>query len=104
MRDSRGWLVADKVEIFNPNDMPVENQQQMMVVEGMVRGVGFNVNRLVHLPGLGDFQLHKLEKLARKARGNSSRNHRGGMDIDTGNDGDAEETFCSMNSKSCWMN
>ncbi|KGR05733.1 pre-rRNA-processing protein TSR1 [Candida albicans P37037] len=92
-RDSRGWLVADKVEIFNPNDMPVENQQQMMVVEGMVRGVGFNVNRLVHLPGLGDFQLHKLEKLARKARGNSSRNHRGGMDIDTGNDGDAEETF-----------
>ena len=30
--------------------MPVENQQQMMVVEGMVRGVGFNVNRLVHLP------------------------------------------------------
>ena len=82
--------------------MPVENQQQMMVVEGMVRGVGFNVNRLVHLPGLGDFQL-QVGELARKARGNSSRNHRGGMDIDTG-DGDAEETFCLMNSKSCWMN
>ena len=65
-RDSRGWLVADKVEIFNPNDMPVENQQQMMVVEGMVRGVGFNVNRLVHLPGLGDFQLHKLENWQEK--------------------------------------
>lgn len=92
-RDSRGWLVADKVEIANSSDMSVENQQQMMVVEGMVRGIGFNVNRLVHLPGFGDFQLHKLEKLTRKARGNSFRNHYGGMDIDTGNDGDVEETF-----------
>lgn len=47
----RGWLVADQVGFDGEH----------VVVEGSVRGNGFHANRLVHLPGLGDFQVEKIE-------------------------------------------
>ncbi|KAG7660953.1 TSR1 [[Candida] subhashii] len=59
-RDSRGWLVADKVSWST--DTPESGH---LVVEGTIRGVGFNVNRLVHIPGYGDFQVEKLEKISK---------------------------------------
>lgn len=60
-RDSRGYLVADSA--YWSQDSPQEVGS--LVVEGTVRGVGFNSNRLVHVPGYGDFQIEKIEKVAR---------------------------------------
>lgn len=54
-RDSRGWLIADDVEFI----------EESLVVSGIVRGVGFDSNRLIHLPGFGDFQVNKIEKITR---------------------------------------
>lgn len=65
-RDSRGYLVADSVS-YEQDDTTVENDgtNGCLVVEGTARGIGFNVNRLVHLPGLGDFQITKMMKLVK---------------------------------------
>ena len=68
-RDSRGWLIADKLY----SDEGYEG----IVIEGTCRGAGFNVNRLVHIPGYGDFQVDKIEKLNKNAA--KSRNE---MQID----------------------
>jgi pre-rRNA-processing protein TSR1 len=73
-RDSRGWLVADSV---------VANGEEHVVVEGTVRGVGFNANRLVHIPGFGDFQVDKMEKVSR----------RGGKHLGMDVDDDVQETY-----------
>lgn len=60
--------------------MASENDASMghIVVEGTVRGVGFNANRLVHIPGFGDFQVDRIEKLSK-----SRVNKKSEMDIDT---------------------
>lgn len=52
-RDQRGWLVADQVTFDN----------DLLCVEGIVRGTGFNANRLVHIPGFGDFQVDHIESI-----------------------------------------
>ncbi|EMG48107.1 TSR1 Ribosome biogenesis protein TSR1 [Candida maltosa Xu316] len=65
-RDTRGWLVADRVSA----------DDEHVIVEGMVRGVGFSANRLVHIPGFGDYQVDKLEKIINK------KNNRGSMDVE----------------------
>ncbi|KAI3402287.2 TSR1 [Candida oxycetoniae] len=75
-RDSRGWVVADKAEC--------RDQYEGIIVEGTCRGTGFNVNRLVHIPGYGDFQVEKIEKL-NKLNGK----HRNEMQIDE----DIEESY-----------
>lgn len=62
-RDSRGWIVADEVSWENSN---TENSQEgYLTVEGTVRGIGFNANRLVHIPGHGDFQVERIERIQR---------------------------------------
>lgn len=71
-RDSRGWLIADSVS----------HNDEHIIVEGTIRGAGFNVNRLVHIPGFGDFQLDKMEKINKK----NIKNNRGDIDIDDNND------------------
>lgn len=60
-RDSRGYLVANDVawQLTDAND------SGYIVVEGVARGTGFNANRLVHINGHGDFQLERIEKIAR---------------------------------------
>ncbi|AMD19917.1 HCL234Cp [Eremothecium sinecaudum] len=63
-RDSRGYMVADKVDY-------VEDQGEL-VIDGTVRGIGFSCNRLVHLPGMGDFQVSRIEKYVPSARGNKN--------------------------------
>lgn len=75
-RDSRGWLIADKIHN--------EEAYDGVIVEGTCRGTGFNVSRLVHIPGYGDFQVDKIEKLSKIS--GRSRNE---MQIDD----DIEQTF-----------
>ncbi|ODV83872.1 hypothetical protein CANARDRAFT_29602 [[Candida] arabinofermentans NRRL YB-2248] len=59
-RDSRGYLVADSVDWSPSIETPIEGS---LIVEGFARGIGFHPNRLVHLPGLGDFKINRIEKI-----------------------------------------
>ncbi|AET38768.1 small subunit rRNA maturation protein TSR1 Ecym_3275 [Eremothecium cymbalariae DBVPG len=62
-RDSRGYLIADSIDF----EEGVQGSGDL-IVEGVVRGVGLHSNRLIHLPGLGDFMLSKIEKVASSSR------------------------------------
>ncbi|KAI5962665.1 TSR1 [Candida pseudojiufengensis] len=75
-RDSRGWVVADKVY--------VDDSYDGIVIEGTCRGTGLNVNRLVHIPNYGDFQVDKIEKIKR-----INNNKRNEMSIDE----DVEDSY-----------
>lgn len=55
-RDSRGWLIADSISYIE------DNNEGYLKIEGTVRGIGFNSNKLVHLPGFGDYQIARIEK------------------------------------------
>lgn len=59
-RDTRGYLVAN-----NAYWHAVDAESGFVVVEGVARGTGFNCDRLVHLAGHGDFQVERIEKIAR---------------------------------------
>lgn len=74
-RDSRPYILADSASW-----MASENEPSMghIVVEGTVRGTGINANRLVHIPGFGDFQVDRIEKLSK-----SHTSKKGGMDVDS---------------------
>lgn len=65
-RDTRGYLIADHLDKFvSEND-----HAQYLTIEGIARGTGFNVNGLIHLPGFGDLQIEKLDKI--EIRGNDT--------------------------------
>ncbi|CAI4059565.1 hypothetical protein SUVZ_04G1820 [Saccharomyces uvarum] len=81
-RDNRGYVVADLVDFVETSPDSGE-----LVVEGTVRGIGFNANRLVHIPDLGDFQLNKIEKISessqkRKNIKNKTNNTADNVDLD----------------------
>lgn len=59
-RDSRGYMVADKLDKIDIN-----GEESMLVIEGIVRGNGFNPDTLVHIPGFGDKQIERIEKVVR---------------------------------------
>ncbi|SCU88848.1 LADA_0E12376g1_1 [Lachancea dasiensis] len=64
-RDNRGYMVAESVEFEEATgDVPGGDSEGILIVKGTVRGIGFDANRLVHIPGLGDFQLSQIEKLS----------------------------------------
>ncbi|XBW36938.1 hypothetical protein QEN19_002517 [Hanseniaspora menglaensis] len=58
-RDNRGYLVVN--DLNNLSFIPETNE---LILQGHCRGVGFHADGLVHLPGLGDFQINKLEQLS----------------------------------------
>ncbi|CCE88562.1 Piso0_001330 [Millerozyma farinosa CBS 7064] len=58
-RDSRGYLVAEDIQL----GMCERDSSDLLIVEGHVRGTGFSSNRLVHIPGFGDFQLEYIERI-----------------------------------------
>ncbi|CCK69036.1 small subunit rRNA maturation protein TSR1 KNAG_0B06060 [Huiozyma naganishii CBS 8797] len=76
-RDSRGYLVADTVDYAD-----VDEEFCELMVEGIVRGVGLNSNRLVHIPNLGDFQISKMERMKASAQGKAMANKKRGKDED----------------------
>lgn len=55
-RDLRGYLLVKNVAL---------SPDGHVVAEGTVRGAGFTADRLVHIPGHGDFQLAQIEAVAR---------------------------------------
>ena len=57
-RDSRGYLLADELNF--------DDNSGTLLIDGIVRGKGFNINGLIHLPGFGDYQIEKIEKINSK--------------------------------------
>lgn len=64
-RDNRGYLLADKLDKVHINEV-----ESVLTIDGIVRGTGFNVNGLIHLPGFGDFQIEKIEKMISRSSDN----------------------------------
>ncbi|BEJ13858.1 hypothetical protein CspHIS471_0310320 [Cutaneotrichosporon sp. HIS471] len=64
--DGRAWLVAEEEPMWFSAEDTVNNDQQQLSecgslrVTGTVRGGRLSANRLVHLPGLGDFQISEI--------------------------------------------
>lgn len=59
-RSNRPYLLAQKLEFVPDIQAPA---QGTLLVSGYVRGRGLNVNQLVHLTGVGDFQLKQVDVL-----------------------------------------
>jgi len=59
LRERRGNLIAESVKYVPGEDL----SSGFLELTGFVRGNNLSVNRLVHVPGLGDFQLDRIEKL-----------------------------------------
>ncbi|XP_072027418.1 pre-rRNA-processing protein TSR1 homolog [Amphiura filiformis] len=57
-RDTRPHLMARNVT-FQPSEQ--DNTVGTLKVSGFVRGCALSVNSLVHLPGLGDYQLQQID-------------------------------------------
>ncbi|KAK9490900.1 hypothetical protein V1508DRAFT_390727 [Lipomyces doorenjongii] len=56
-RDSRAYVLADRAWYEKSGE---SNIGGTLVVEGVVRGQKLNPDRLVHIPGFGDFQIDKI--------------------------------------------
>lgn len=52
-RDERPYMLAD--------DVAWDKDSQTVAIRGVVRGRGLNADRLVHIPGYGDFQIHAVQ-------------------------------------------
>lgn len=57
-REERARLLAEGIEW---EDSPAEDEKATLKITGYVRGACLSADRLVHLQGLGDFQLAKIE-------------------------------------------
>ncbi|GLA00287.1 hypothetical protein AnigIFM60653_008346 [Aspergillus niger] len=55
-RDERSWMFIENVEWPETNAEEVDD----VVVTGVVRGKGLKADRLVHIPGWGDFQIGSI--------------------------------------------
>ncbi|PYH93257.1 DUF663-domain-containing protein [Aspergillus ellipticus CBS 707.79] len=55
-RDDRSWMLVENVQWPESNADVVDD----VVVTGVVRGKGLKADRLVHLPGWGDFQVGSI--------------------------------------------
>lgn len=70
-RDNRGYLVVNDL-----NDLSFDGARNELILQGHCRGAGFHADGLVHLPGLGDFQVNKLEVLSAHDRSNVVNEYR----------------------------
>ena len=54
LRSNRAHVMAEKIDFS-----PVDGSSGILRITGYIRGEKMNVNRLIHIPGWGDFQLGK---------------------------------------------
>ncbi|KAK4947624.1 ribosome biogenesis protein tsr1 [Elasticomyces elasticus] len=59
-RDDRSWMLLENVNWSGAAD---EADTTTVTVSGFVRGKGMNPDRLVHVPGWGDFQIEVIREL-----------------------------------------
>ena len=56
-RDSRSWMLIESIDW----DMPASSPEETAVtLTGIVRGRGLNPDRVIHVPGWGDFQIGRI--------------------------------------------
>lgn len=79
-RDNRGYLVAESVDFIDGGE-----EEGVLAVEGTVRGVGLEANRLVHVPGLGDFQVAQIERISSSGRKTQKKTDSDDLDLDLNN-------------------
>ena len=58
-REKRPHIIAEEIS-YEPNSGVTDVPRGTLKVSGFVRGRNMSVNRLVHLPGCGDFQLSQV--------------------------------------------
>lgn len=64
-RDDRSWMLIDSV---NWGPRADEATTTSVTVSGTIRGKALNVDRLVHVPGWGDFQISAVRQLPRSGQ------------------------------------
>ncbi|KAI8788042.1 pre-rRNA-processing protein TSR1 [Biomphalaria glabrata] len=101
-RDSRPYLIAEKIEFEanDSNEADDETEREMLgtlKLTGYLRGKSLDVNKLIHLPGWGDFQMSQIDQLEDPhplvVKGNKDRRKKG----EVGDEEMKEETvkrFC----------
>lgn len=57
-REKRPYMLVDHVQMDSDN---AENVKGTLKISGYIRGKQLSVNRLIHLPGLGDFQMKQID-------------------------------------------
>lgn len=57
-KDSRPHLYAEHVEYV---ENPVDSKAGVLKVTGHLRGITLDVNGLIHIPNLGDFQMSQID-------------------------------------------
>jgi pre-rRNA-processing protein TSR1 len=75
-RSIRPYIIADGVNWASRDEA---NGTGTLAVTGYIRGGKLDVNKLVHLPGSGDFQLERIDA-ARDPHAPSRRRHKAGED------------------------
>jgi pre-rRNA-processing protein TSR1 len=63
-RDARSWLL---IEHLQWTEYPADQESTAVTMTGIVRGRALNPDRLVHLPGWGDFQIGQITELPRRS-------------------------------------
>ena len=76
-RDDRSWMV---VESLHWSNMLTPTGADKVVIRGVVRGKGLNPDRLVHIPGWGDFQLGRITEIP-KDNGKRKTEDEAAMDV-----------------------
>ncbi|ODV62161.1 small subunit rRNA maturation protein TSR1 [Ascoidea rubescens DSM 1968] len=56
-RQIRGYLLANEIDWIQDPNNPNKGK---LAISGTVRGIGFNVDRLVHLPNFGDYSIESI--------------------------------------------
>lgn len=64
-RDDRSWMLVDNVN-WTPNSDGATTAA--VSLSGIIRGKSLNPDRLVHVPGWGDFQISAVRQLARQGQ------------------------------------
>ncbi len=77
LRDKRAHLIAEDVEL--------DQDGQTLRVTGYVRGKALSANRLVHIPGVGSFQLDRVESGGEDPHPLSAKNKKRG-DVEMSDD------------------
>lgn len=77
-REKRPYLLAEEVEYTPDNN----SESGTLKISGYLRGMPLNVNGLVHITGLGDFQMSRIDGLDDPHPLNLGRENKGDMDAE----------------------
>ena len=75
-RDERSWILVEGVQWL---DTSTGGDKSSVILTGVVRGRGLNPDRLVHVPGWGDFQIGHVTEIPKES---SKRKHGGDSVMD----------------------